>query len=750
MQEVGPESFNREEEPPQPWPPAALAEPPSLEAQGVYAAADFGVYDKRRKKADGVATLPFPDYVLLSRNHADREWAAKAPRRLRNVIVTMEWVPDAAALAARDEEAGALTAEQESALRDAFKLLDVDDSKALDRKEVQALIAAVDADADVSAVLARVDADGSGDLSFDELRAALATSAFYSIEAGRYYVALSLAEAESLRALLHATAGGALLPGSNATLALRCDRGGVPTLLDASDAFAPAAAAQARNAAAALRFVDSHADFEKASLNALLRSLQPRPCEERAAWWLKVRSCRRRPRREWQQSTIAQVFSVASQFDELKRTALIARTRALIRKKRLYIDDAFRVFDADQSGYLSCSELFSAFQWLGLPQRPNEIYELARAMDTDNDGFVTIGEWKAWFATGAIGDGAGAGEDADQYADEEISGAADPGAIAIEQTRIRELHETRDPKAPKEAEKAADAPLEPAELAKLTARLVKPKGYAAVWASRGTNTGRKGSVWAPSLSKDLASANRVRVALGHVATAGFSPPKANAPLVLELHDTACWSGMQSSDALRRAVPQLLPHPVNYRQVWACMKGKTPLVVWRPLPPEGFVALGMLVTADETPPPVESIHCVPAGWTAPVRGVPAASLVWDDAGLGGKPGALWSVADGGLGLMACAAGHGAPDELRTLNLAPGKELPFAELEAKPAPPTPEVASEDDDDGEDREAEWATKNREERSKKTMERVRKSKSKAPALGDVGADHKISFTKRASSTQI
>ena len=41
-------------------------------------------------------------------------------------------------------------------------------------------------------------------------------------------------------------------------------------------------------------------------------------------------------------------------------------------------------------------------------------------------------------------------------------------------------------------------------------------------------------------------------------------------------------------------------------------------------------------------------------------------------------------------------------------------------------------------------------EERSKKTMERVRQSKSKAPALGDVGADHKISFTKRASSTQI
>ena len=52
--------------------------------------------------------------------------------------------------------------------------------------------------------------------------------------------------------------------------------------------------------------------------------------------------------------------------------------------------------------------------------------------------------------------------------------------------------------------------------------------------------------------------------------------------------------------------------------------------------------------------------------------------------------------------------------------------------------------------DRDLTQLVKSREERSKKTMERVRQSKSKAPALGDVGADHKISFTKRASSTQI
>jgi len=39
--------------------------------------------------------------VLFSRNHTDGAWATRAPRRLRNVVVAMEWVPRADALALR-------------------------------------------------------------------------------------------------------------------------------------------------------------------------------------------------------------------------------------------------------------------------------------------------------------------------------------------------------------------------------------------------------------------------------------------------------------------------------------------------------------------------------------------------------------------------------------------------------------------------------------------------------------------------
>ena len=78
--------------------------------------------------------------MLFSRNHTDGAWAARAPRRLRNVVVAMEWVPRADALALRKAsviDSGALTEGQEAALRQAFKLLDIDDSGRLDANEVR-------------------------------------------------------------------------------------------------------------------------------------------------------------------------------------------------------------------------------------------------------------------------------------------------------------------------------------------------------------------------------------------------------------------------------------------------------------------------------------------------------------------------------------------------------------------------------------------------------------------------------------
>ena len=240
--------------------------------------------------------------MLFSRNHTDGSWATRAPRRLRNVVAAMEWVPraDGVALTEASVSPGALTEGQEVALRQAFVLLDIDDSGRLDAQEVKELLAAVHSDVDIGGLLAAADADGSGDFDFEEVARALRSQALHQVQAGRYFVALSLREAETLRALIHAVEGGSLVEGASAFAALRV--GG--TLLDASHGYEAAPPPQTLAAEAALRFVNSDVEFAPPPLNALLRALNANTPEMRAAWWLRVRGHRRRSRRDWRAAAL--------------------------------------------------------------------------------------------------------------------------------------------------------------------------------------------------------------------------------------------------------------------------------------------------------------------------------------------------------------------------------------------------------------------------------------------------------------
>lgn len=190
----------------------------------------------------------------------------------------------------------------DDALAAAFALLDEDSDSRLAAPELELLLASLDADVDAPAVLKIADADQSGSLDLSELRRALAANAFHREETGRYRVALSLAEAEAVRALLHAARdaelegdesegaalgsaelGGARLgsderpsrahgaskpghagrkqhgvvPGTRAAVALMAGPDG--PIIDAEGGWRPAGAAQGAAAGAALRFFNSGA-----------------------------------------------------------------------------------------------------------------------------------------------------------------------------------------------------------------------------------------------------------------------------------------------------------------------------------------------------------------------------------------------------------------------------------------------------------------------------------------------------------
>ena len=73
-------------EKPKPWPLERLRSREG--APHVYAASEFRLHKRR--------PLHFPPYVALTDNYFDRGWVGE--RRLKNVVVIAEWVPDSAAL----------------------------------------------------------------------------------------------------------------------------------------------------------------------------------------------------------------------------------------------------------------------------------------------------------------------------------------------------------------------------------------------------------------------------------------------------------------------------------------------------------------------------------------------------------------------------------------------------------------------------------------------------------------------------
>lgn len=113
-----------------------------------------------------------------------------------------------------------------------------------------------------------------GSLTFAQACAAARRHGISDVQHGRYFVAVTLAEAEAIRALLHARRARAepVLPGSGATLAL--SHGAMR--LESSLGFEPSRGQQAVTARQCLRLFDSELDYTPREINVVLRALQVR------------------------------------------------------------------------------------------------------------------------------------------------------------------------------------------------------------------------------------------------------------------------------------------------------------------------------------------------------------------------------------------------------------------------------------------------------------------------------------------
>jgi len=475
-------------------------------------------------------------------------------------------------------------------------------------------------------------------------------------------VALSLSEAETLRGALHMAGEIPLFSGigfgtSCPAIGLRMTSG-EGKILDCSKNFRPAGNYQQGMAQQAFRFIDSQVSFSEKEIGLLLRAVQKNECPQREQFFNSVRACRRRRQVAVSTTPLHRIFKLQDELELLEYRATINTIRFLIRKKGLYLMDAFLAFNLSHTGALSCSELFGGLEWLGMRDlQPEQIYKIVQSIDLDGDGLLSFGDFKSAFENAL--------HDDDESWMENFVPADRVDTRSIPRITIPELNKDFGGAAPTPRGNKITRQKTSDELRgiihEFKVKLVKVSAFTKVWQSKGVMTQGKVSIWSPSMDSGFLHRNKTLVCLGHYAVPDFTNPSRNknsSKLMLEVTDTSAMM-LEASENMDSVLDATLPKPVRFRQAWKKEQAKHPVYVWQAIPPTtDFVALGMAATTTPEPPPLTTLRCVPLKWLVGCPTEP--QLVWNDKGSEGRPGSIWLASETLQTFMAHPR-HDAPNE-----------------------------------------------------------------------------------------
>jgi hypothetical protein len=309
--------YSRQEEVQRPWPFRILAR--TMEEM---APSDYPFYPLKDFKLRHQEPLEFPDFLLVSSNYFNPQWTGL--RRVKNVVMVLEYAPSTASQLLRlktpAEYSRTLSEEQERALARAHTLLGFHAAAAgkvgsISREDLRHAVKAVTDEIPSDALLDHIIDKFSSDkahLSLSEFRELLLSGMLHPEHVGRKYVALSLAEAETIRRILHIrkrTPDQKVIPGHDTELVVRYSHVSSPRaplagdgglIFDASIGWKSGTGATAFEASVAhscFRFFDCDMHFPIPALNLLIRSLTG-STRDRERFFTATVGCRRRMERK--------------------------------------------------------------------------------------------------------------------------------------------------------------------------------------------------------------------------------------------------------------------------------------------------------------------------------------------------------------------------------------------------------------------------------------------------------------------
>jgi ankyrin repeat protein len=412
----------------------------TLPAGCFYHANQFGIHHGER-----IAALP--DDLLISRNFYNPEW--KGPRRVKNVVVLLEWIPSLRALAqerggstrgdpppALAQERGggagasgvpALDAKVDSrqiseVLWDLFACGNKLTKYGLQQILGRVLYGEHTDEKDVDSMMKElVGNQGSTHAltSKEQLQRILESVALGTELKGRHFVAITLREAEVLRATIHARSRrrssepSMLLDGGQDTVVgLRLVSSSGFRLLDASHKFPDYADRQLRRACEVLRFIDQQTHFSEPATLELLRVFNQTDLHTREHFRRQMLLGRRRENPLLEHTPLWTVLQSPTELALLQRTALRTFLQMGLRCESMVAKSIFGWMDINQDSLLQLNELAIGLAVLELSNTDADCLMWLSAIDSDSLE-ISLRKFTEFLETGASAATPASGPDAE-------------------------------------------------------------------------------------------------------------------------------------------------------------------------------------------------------------------------------------------------------------------------------------------------------------------------------------------------
>ena len=377
------------------------------------------------------ASLSFPEYLGISNNFYNRNW--RGLRRLKNVVVVLEWAPEASAITPATPPPPVCSADSEPVMKSLRMLVASND--ATDNEKVLPTVAAaltLTRDNLAAAIAELTDrparageceeltsrfGTAEGELGYENIHQLVSNGQLHAEEAGRHFVAVSLAEAETIRRILHVRRERPIIDGQDTEIALRYSplagggdasigSGGV--VMDVSvgwkrrtygtdrPAETGAPAYQLAAAHNCLRFFDSDTHFSEPAVQVLVRALQWSEAAARERFFTTTIGHRRRMECRFEETALVRAVTLEHEWEALKQRAYSAFMRRCLERLDLSLWAAFRAFDQDGDALIAGGELSAAMRWLGVPapcRSSEDVVDFLDTVDLDRDGYISYKEF---------------------------------------------------------------------------------------------------------------------------------------------------------------------------------------------------------------------------------------------------------------------------------------------------------------------------------------------------------------------